>query len=256
MRPIPLPNSVSSWLAFPPDISREGHRIDDAFRLTTWLTGAYFLVVVAALAAILLVYRARAGHRAVYDRGDGRVHLLVIGALALTVFLTVDLNLVGKSIADLKVFQRAPRDPNALRVEVLAQQFAWNVRYPGPDDRFGTADDALLHSELRIPVGRPVLVQLRSKDVVHSLYLPNFRIKQDATPGMTSSTWFEATSQGRFEFGCAELCGPFHYRMRGDLFVQSAADFGAWYREASAQAARAFDPEDLAAAWGWEWRTR
>jgi cytochrome c oxidase subunit 2 len=140
--------------------------------------------------------------------------------------------------------QEPPAD--AVVVEVTGEQFTWNVRYPGADGRFGRTDPALITAEnslgvdesdpaaaddihdlalIHVPVNRPIVVRLRSKDVLHSFFLPHHRIKQDAVPGMTIETWFVPNREGEFEIACAELCGFGHYQMRGFLRVVSEDEF-------------------------------
>jgi cytochrome c oxidase subunit II len=142
-----------------------------------------------------------------------------------------------------------PPADQALVVRVVAEQFAWNVHYPGPDGLFGStdarltaadnplgmvpgsphaADDVTTVSELVIPVGRPVVVQLTAKDVIHSFGVPAMRVKQDAIPGMTIPVWFTPTRIGEYEIACSQLCGLGHYRMRGLLRVVSADEFTRW----------------------------
>jgi len=129
----------------------------------------------------------------------------------------------------------------------MPEQFACNSRYAGPDMTFRTADDATTINQLHVPVNRPVIVQLNSKDVIHSFFLPNFRIKMDAVPGMVTSLYFEAKTGGTYDIACAEHCGFGHYRMRGFLVVEeSNAAFEAWL---AAQAQEG--PPD--ASWGWNW---
>src|SRR5262249_32620000 len=156
--------------------------------------------VCAALGYFVVRYRARAGRRAAHDHGDGRGSLGVTLALAATVFLSVDLNLVRRAHADLSdAFWAFPAGADAVRVDVLAQQWAWHVRYPGPDGRFGTDDDVTTLNDLRLPVDTPIVVQLKAKDVIHSFYLPNLRVKQDAIPGEVTRTWFQSRKTGRYE---------------------------------------------------------
>jgi cytochrome c oxidase subunit 2 len=146
--------------------------------------------------------------------------------------------------------QEPPAD--AVVVEVTGEQFTWNVRYPGADGQFGRTDVSLITAEntlgvdsadpasaddihelalMYVPVNRPVKVRLRSKDVLHSFYLPYHRIKQDAVPGMTVQLWFVPTREGEFDIACAELCGFGHYQMRGFLHVVSEAEFERWLEE-------------------------
>ena len=145
---------------------------------------------------------------------------------------------------------QAPAD--AIRVEVTGEQFAWNVRYPGADGEFGKTDpekitldnpigldpadaaaqdDLVVLGVMRIPVDKPALVHLRSKDTLHSFFLPHQRVKQDAVPGMVIDTWFIPTEEGDFEIACAELCGFGHFQMRGVVRVQSAEAFEEWLKE-------------------------
>lgn len=135
------------------------------------------------------------------------------------------------------------------RIEILAEQFAWNVHYPGPDGKFGKRDPKLIHfnnpmgldpadpasaddivsaNELHLPIGKPTVIDMTSKDVIHSFFIPEFRVKQDIVPGMKNTIWVEPTLEGTFELACAQLCGFGHSLMRGDVFVQSEAAYQAW----------------------------
>lgn len=140
-------------------------------------------------------------------------------------------------------------DAMALEVRVIAEQFAWHVHYPGPDREFGPTSSALVSASnpvgidrrvgagrddiglsniLTVPVGRPVIVHLSSRDVVHSFTLNEMRVKQDATPGMVVRTWFTPTMTGTWEIGCSQLCGLGHYRMRGAFNVVAVETWNAW----------------------------
>ena len=158
----------------------------------------------------------------------------------------------GVLVLGIPVFgQLYTEDPpaDAVVVEVTGEQFTWNVRYPGADGEFGRTDPALITDAnalgvdesdpaaaddihelalIYVPVNRPVKVRLRSKDVLHSFYLPHHRIKQDAVPGMTIELWFVPNREGEFEIACAELCGFGHYQMRGFLRVVSDEEFERW----------------------------
>ena len=146
-------------------------------------------------------------------------------------------------------FYAAQAPSGAVLVEVTAEQFAWNVRYPGEDGAFGRTDphliaidnplglnrndpaardDRLLVSELYLPVNAPAHIRLRSKDSLHSFFLPNLRVKQDAVPGMTIDIWFVPTVVGTYELACAELCGLGHYSMHGTLYVVTTEEFEKW----------------------------
>jgi len=116
--------------------------------------------------------------------------------------------------------------------EVWASQFDWRVRYPGPDGRVGTMDDIESPFEFVVPVGEPVRFQLRSRDVIHSFFVPYLRIKQDAMPGMSIPVWFQAEKEGSYDLVCAELCGWGHYKMAGRLKVLSRPAYDAWLKQA------------------------
>jgi cytochrome c oxidase subunit II len=176
--------------------------------------------------------------------------------------------LVGFSIPlwAARVDQRPP-ESEALVVQVTAEQFAWNVHYPGPDGKFGRTDIKLLDlqsnplgldrsdpagvddvttlNQLYLPVNRPIIVKLRSKDVIHSFGVPEFRVKQDAIPGLTIPIWFVpnvttaemrtrlGNAEFQYEIACAQLCGLGHAKMRGFVTVQSAEEFQTWLSEES-----------------------
>ena len=121
--------------------------------------------------------------------------------------------------------------PSKYHVEVTAKQFNWEVVYPGPDGKFGTADDLKVENELNVPVGEVINIALKSKDVIHSFFVPVLRLKQDALPGRTIPVWFEATKAGEYEIPCAELCGFGHSGMKGFLIVRSKTDYAKWVQE-------------------------
>jgi cytochrome c oxidase subunit 2 len=100
------------------------------------------------------------------------------------------------------------------------------VDYDHPD----TQDDIITVNELHLPVGRPVVVYITSKDVIHSFSLPNLRVKQDAVPGLEIPVWFEATDTGRFDIGCAQLCGLGHYRRHGWITIHTSEEYNDWIR--------------------------
>jgi cytochrome c oxidase subunit II len=160
---------------------------------------------------------------------------------------------------------RMPPEHEALVVHVTGEQFAWNIHYPGPDGKFGRTDISLLDlqsnplgldrndpaakddvttlNQLYLPVNKPIIVRLRSKDVIHSFGVPEFRVKQDAVPGLTIPIWFvpnvttadmrsrTGNSEFQYEIACAQLCGIGHARMRGFVTVVSAEEFQKWFDE-------------------------
>ena len=158
--------------------------------------------------------------------------------------------------------EHIPAASEALLVQVTGEQFAWNVRYAGPDGVFGRTDIKLLDltsnplgvdrsdpdakddivtlNQLYLPVNKPIIVRLRSKDMIHSFGVPEFRVKQDAIPGLTIPIWFipnvttaemrtrTGNPEFQYEIACAQLCGLGHYRMRGFVTVQTADEFQKW----------------------------
>lgn len=138
-------------------------------------------------------------------------------------------------------------------VHVIAEQFAWNVHYAGPDGEFGArsvdlvdaalnplgldpadpkgADDITTINELHLPVDVPVILHLTSKDVIHSFGVPQLRVKQDAIPGLSIPVWFVPTKTGEFEIACAQLCGLSHYRMRGFVTIETQEEHTSWLAE-------------------------
>jgi cytochrome c oxidase subunit 2 len=132
-------------------------------------------------------------------------------------------------------------------VQVNAKQFNWQVTYPGADGKFGTADDKMLLDEMHVPVNKVIRVILKSQDVIHSFFVPQFRIKQDAVPGREIRVWFDATKPGRYEWPCAELCGFGHSGMRGWIYVHTPDEYSKWAAEnltAAAPAAAEAKPDE------------
>jgi len=140
-------------------------------------------------------------------------------------------------------------DARPIEIHVSAEQFAWNIHYPGPDGVFGgtrqdlisasnpvgidrndpaARDDIGILNVLMLPVNRTVVIQLTSRDVVHSFTLNEMRVKQDATPGMTARAWFRPIQTGDWEIACSQLCGLGHYRMRGEYHVVDQAAWDKW----------------------------
>jgi cytochrome c oxidase subunit 2 len=212
-----------SWL-LPPGASTFAGEIDWLYYLILVITGIAFVVVQAALIWFLIRYRARPGRAVRYTHGSLRAEVIWTAIPALTV-LVLGLLSAGEW-ARIKARDAAP--PGSYPIGILASQFEWHVTYPGMDGRLGTPDDFTRRNQLHVPVGRPVVATLTAEDVIHSFFVPEFRIKQDAVPGMRIPVWFQATRTGRFELGCAELCGLGHYKMRAFVTVHTEDDFGRW----------------------------
>lgn len=242
-------------LRLPPDASVHGWRVDWLMNVTTVFVAILFLATVVWLALAMVLHGRK--HRAEYDPGNARTQTIKALCLSALIFGVVDGNLFASGMADLDDafwdFGRAEADPDAIRVQVNAHQWAWDFRQAGADGTFNTADDIVSTNELRVPVGAPIVFQIAATDVLHSFSLPNFRTKQDAVPGMLTRLWIQAKETGRFDIACAQHCGTHHYKMRGTLVVLPREEYRAWAAEASALAARAHDPEDHDGHWGWAW---
>jgi cytochrome c oxidase subunit 2 len=211
---------LSWWL--PENVATYGQEIDWLFYLIYWITGITFVLVTVAFLAFLVLYRDRPGRRARYTHGSTPLEIVwtVVPSLILVVltFLSVP--------AWSKIKMSMPQTDFV--IQVTGKQFNWQVTYPGPDGKFGTGDDKTLLDEMHVPVGRPVRVNLRSQDVIHSFFVPQFRLKQDAVPGREIAAWFEVTKPGKYELPCAELCGFGHSGMKGWVFAHTAEDYAKW----------------------------
>lgn len=257
--------SIWGGFDFPQNISTNGHLIDNVIVYIDKVLVIFFGIVVAAMLFFIFRYRSRPGHQAVYETGNKRVYVIATMLMGALVFFSIDAVVEHMAFRDLKeAFWNFPTGKNVLKVQIMPQQFAWNVRYAGPDGEFATADDIVAPlSQLHVPVNTPVVVQMSSFDVVHAFYVPELRFKVDAVPGMVTTFWFEATKTGKFEIACSALCGNGHYKMRGNLTVETKEEFENWLK-AQAPAEGGDDlwgdtgsstngvPKD----WGWKWQSK
>ena len=208
------------WL--PENVSTYGKDIDRLFHLIYYITGATLVLVTVVLVAFLWVYRDRPGRRARYTHGSTPLEIVwtVVPALILVILTML-------SVPAWSRIKMTQPDTDFI-VQVTAKQFNWQFTYPGPDGRFGTADDTTLLDEMHVPVNKVVRVLLRSQDVIHSFFVPQFRMKQDTVPGREIPQWFEATKPGKYELPCAELCGFGHSGMRAWIYVHTPEEYAAW----------------------------
>jgi cytochrome c oxidase subunit 2 len=225
-------SALPFWLHLPEQASTYAHEIDGMFHLIMWITGVIFVIVELLLLYFLWKYRHREGRQAHYTHGNNRLEVIwtIVPAL-----ICVMLALMSRRIWT-NIKEKMPE--GALQVQIQGEQFAWNFKYAGADGKFDTPDDIITLNQLHFPVGRPVVATLSSKDVIHSFYLPEFRVKQDAVPGLKTRIWFEGNRVGSWDIACAELCGLGHFRMKGFVTVDTREDFEKWLAEqAAAQAA-------------------
>jgi len=239
------------WM--PELISEHGKGIDSQFNLTMAVVAIAFTLAQVGLGYCVLKFRDRPRAQATYSHGSSKLELIWT---VVTAVVFVTLGITGQRVwAQLHLTQPPP---DAIPIEVTAQQFAWNIRYPGPDGAFGRTDPTLVDdtggnpvgldpkdpagkddivtvNQMAIPVNRPVRVILRSKDVTHSFFVPTLRMKQDAVPGMGMMIHFTATKTGKYEIACAELCGMLHFQMRAFLNVMSDQDYQNWLKQRASQ---------------------
>ena len=232
---------LSPWWWTP--IASNWQYIDDTIVITFWITGIVFTAVVLFMAYCVFRFRHREGRRAAYEPESARLEwwLTVVTAVGVAAMLA----------PGLFVWQRFVTVPDgASEFEVVGQQWLWSFRLPGKDGRLGTAetanvspdnplglnpddpygqDDVIIQGDdLHLPVGKPLKVLLRSVDVLHDFYVPEFRAKMDMVPGMVTYLWFTPTRTGTYEILCFELCGLGHPEMRGIVVVDEQSDYQAW----------------------------
>jgi len=212
------------WL--PENVGTYGRDVDWLFYLIYYITAATFVLVATAMVAFLILYRHREGRRATYTHGNATLEIVwtIVPALILVILTFLSVPTWGR------IEQQRPASD--VHIRITAKQFNWEVSYPGPDGKFGTEDDRSFDNEVHVPVGKPVILHLGSKDVIHSVFLPNLRFKQDAVPGREIVKWVQATKPGKYEMPCAELCGFGHSGMKGYLYVHTPEEFAEWQKQA------------------------
>jgi cytochrome c oxidase subunit II len=217
--------------------------IDDTITLTFWITGAVFTAIVAFMAYCVFRFRHKEGRQAAYNPENKKLEwwLTVVTAIGVAAMLAPGLVVWHQ-------FVTVPA--GATEVEVVGQQWQWSYRLPGKDGRLGTTDarnvgpenplglnrddpagqdDIVIENDdLHLVIGKPVKVLLRSIDVLHDFYVPEFRAKMDMIPGSVTYYWFMPTRTGTFDVLCAELCGAAHSQMRSKVIVQEEKDYHAW----------------------------
>ena len=217
--------------------------IDTTIILTFWVTGGVFVAICLFMAYCVWRYRYRKDRRAEYEPENKKLEwrLTLLTSLGVAALLAPGL-LVWKQ------FVTVPQ--NAFNVEVVAYQWGWNYRLPGEDGILGKTDAKLVNAEnpyglilndsngrddiivqdadLHLQIDQPVKINLRSLDVIHNFYVPQFRAKMDTLPGIVSYYWFTPTKTGKYEILCAEFCGTGHYGMRGIVLVDDKKDYNNW----------------------------
>ena len=260
--------NMTEWLGMPPLAVNHGAQIDN---LIGWIH--IFMLVLFVGWGGFFVYaliRFRKSRNPVANYTGVKSH--ASSYLEIGVAVAEAVLLIGFAIPMWAArVAAAPPENEALVVHVTGEQFAWNVRYAGPDGKFGRTDIKLIDAQenplgvdrsdpaakddvttlnqLYLPANKPIIVKLRSKDVIHSFGVPEFRVKQDAVPGLTIPVYFVPTlttaqmrtqtgnAEFQYEIACAQLCGLGHYRMRGFVTVLSPEEFQKWMDERVAELA-------------------
>ncbi|MEY3480017.1 MAG: hypothetical protein RIQ71_792 [Verrucomicrobiota bacterium] len=237
-----------------------GKRIDSLLNFIFYLTGAVFFLTQIVYIYYLVKYRKRPGSKAYYSHGNNKLELIWT-AIPTAIF-------IGLVIYSNRLWSELHSEPpaDAVKVDIVGYQFGWDMRYPGADGKLGKVDtklystenkfaivpddasgsDDFSSTELVIPVGKPVHIYLHSRDVIHSFYVPEFRLYQAAVPGRTIAwVWFETTKTGNFQLACSQICGSGHYNMKAPIRVVTQEEFDKW--QAGKIAAKAAETQSAAA---------
>lgn len=228
---------------FPEAITDHGPSVDRQFLITIIVCGIAFAAAQIGLGWVVWKYRDSADKaRATYSHGNNRLEVVWT---IVTAIVFISLAVMGQRVW--AALHLSPAPEGATQIEVTAQQFAWNIRYAGPDKTFGRTDlqyidgtnlvgvdptdpsakDDIATPTLVIPANRPVELILKSKDVTHNFWVPQLRFKQDLVPGMAIRVHFTVNKVGKYELACAELCGMQHYKMKTFMLVLPPAEFDA-----------------------------
>ncbi len=213
---------------FPENVSSYGGEIDRLFWLITYMVTVVFLITEGLLIYFFFRYSRRDSSRALYTHGHHTLEMVwtAIPAILLLVVAFSQMGTWAKIKIDLP--EDSPYSAAHPMMEVYGSQFDWRARYPDREGNFQGEDVIETPYDIYVPVDTKVVFLLRSRDVLHSFFVPAFRLKQDAVPGMEIPMWFEATKVGDYDLVCAELCGWGHYKMAGKVHVLPGEDYEAW----------------------------
>lgn len=237
------------WWA-PPSATKHAESIDFLLHLIFYLTATVFIVTQTVFVYFLVKYRRKRGVTALYSHGNNTLEVVWTTIPAL-IFLA--LGIYGNRMWFREV--RSPAPANSIQIDIVAYQYGWHIRNPGLDGKLGKFsqqaltkdnffglegndpagdDDYQSENELVVPLGKPVHIHLRSMDVIHAFYVPEFRMYQDTVPGrLISWVWFETTRTGNFELACSQLCGAGHYKMLAKIKVVPVEEYNKLVAEKS-----------------------
>jgi cytochrome c oxidase subunit 2 len=228
------------------DIASNWGAMDDTIVLTFWIGGGVFIAVCLFMVYCIFKFSYKEGRKVEYKPEDNKLEIILTVATTLGVAALLAPGLI--------VWNQYINTPsNAIDIEVMARQWGWQYRLPGEDGKLGTSnmvnindqnpfginlddqngrDDILIQSdELHLKTNRPVKILLRSTDVLHNFYVPQFRAKMDAVPGLITYYWFEPNKEGDYEVLCAEYCGIGHYGMRAKVVVDNEENYEKWLEQ-------------------------
>jgi len=235
---------LSPWWFTP--IASNWRYIDDTIIITFWITGVVFTAIVLFMAYCVFRFRHQQGRQAAYEPENKKLEwwLAIVTAVGVAAMLAPGLFVWSQ-------FVTVPE--GASQLEVVGQQWQWSFRLAGTAGRLGTSDAryvsadnplglnpndpnaqdnvVIVGDDLHVPIGKPIKVLLRSIDVVHDFYVPEFRAKMDLMPGLVTYFWFTPTRTGTFEIICAGFCGVGHSQMRGNVVVEEESDYQTWLQK-------------------------
>jgi cytochrome c oxidase subunit 2 len=249
---------VTPWGLTP--IASNWKQMDHTLAITLVITGIFFIVINLFVVYTVVKFRHRSGQRAAYEPENKRLERWLIGVTTVGI-----VGLLAPGLVVYADYVRPPKD--ALVLEIVGQQWQWRYRFPGPDGKLGFSDARFVSgtnplgldpddpaaqaniivngNEVHLPLNKPVKVLLRSHDVLHDFFVPQFRARMNIVPGQVSSFWFTPTELGRYEGMCAQLCGVGHPNMRGTVIVEEEPKFQAWLKtQPTFAATRAPTPPD------------
>jgi cytochrome c oxidase subunit 2 len=244
---------INKALGILPNASEHGYAVDNLLEICHWFMAVLFVGWSLYFFYVLLrFHRSRhpkADYHGVQSKASAHLEFSVV-LIEAVLLLGFGLPLWGKRVTG----DQFPSNADAIRVHAVAEQFGWNFMYPGPDGVFGRSradlvtsnnplgldpedpaskDDIYSKNEVHFVNGKPVVVEITSKDVIHGFALEHMRISQDAIPGSKIPAWFRPVRAGEYELICSQLCGAGHYGMRAVVKVETQQEFDAWMKEQS-----------------------